>query len=52
VRHATRELTDGLHFLRLLKLLLQRAAFSDVLRNTDGAHWFAVGAEMDASGTV
>ena len=47
VRHAAGQPADGLHLLRLLELLLQRAAFGDVQGNPDAAHRFAVLAEVD-----
>ena len=45
VRHAAGQPSDGFHLLRLLILLLQRAAFGDVQGNADAAHRFAVLAE-------
>ena len=49
VRHAAGQPSDGFHLLRLLILLLQRAAFGDVQGNADAAHRFAVLAEVDAA---
>ena len=49
VRHAAGQPSDGFHLLRLLILLLQRAAFGDVQGNADAAHRFAVLAEEDAA---
>ena len=49
VRHAAGQPSDGFHLLRLLILLLQRAAFGDVQGDADAAHRFAVLAEVDAA---
>ena len=52
VRHAARQPSDGLHFLRLLILRFQRVPGGDVQRNADAAHRFAVRAELKAAAAV
>jgi hypothetical protein len=49
VRHAAGQLSDGLHFLCLLILRLQRAAFGNVQGNADAAQRFAVLAEVNTA---